>query len=129
MASEIRTTGTPDGLAGIGTAITNLRQTVDSRKRVTPGDLDSIRVLYNQWITHTHSYLDKDFVAFPNTPPKGSSSTNRDTDPILSAPTDSTSIVAGTTNFKVFSGEVFELVENFNGFVHQHLHELEDLET
>lgn len=126
MASTVRTTGVINISGTIGANTGVLNGLIGQRKRVKPVDIDLIRQSYELFRQHTHQYFDQQYLAYPNTAPRSSASRTSTTEAVKNAPVDSDTILAGADNYKTFSSQVFELISNFNNYVHVHAHDFED---
>lgn len=126
MVAEVRATGVVNISGTIAVNVAILNGLVDQRKRITPADLDLIRQSYELFRAHTHQYYDQQYLATPNTPPQGSSARTATTSAVKDAVVDATAIQAGADNYDTFSDHVFELIANFNNYVHVHRHDFDD---
>jgi len=126
MATTNRNTGVININGTISANTGVLNDLIQVRKRIKPADIDLIRTTYELFRAHTHQYFDQGYLAYANTPPRGSTSTTRTSATVKNAPLDATPILAGADNYDTFSDEVFELISNFNNYVHVHAHDFED---
>lgn len=112
----------------IGTQVGILRGRIIQRRKINPSDIELIRTLYQQWINHSHTYWDQEYVRFGNSPvPYGTRGNTRTTNAVRGAPNDPTPIQAGPESYDTFADEIFELITNFNNFVYTHDHEFTDV--
>ena len=118
--------GTPIGLGNLGSIISSLRQYFSPRIRVIPIKINMIRMLYNIWIYHYHSYYDQYYIAYGNTGAHSTSGENRDSDRVRLSSLMPTEIEAGASHYSTFSDQIFQLISNFNSFVHKHAHMVRD---
>lgn len=128
MPSTTRTLDPPSGLSSLPSLISLLRSKIQQRARVIPDDIDQIRQMYNTWREHDHTYWDQHHIAFGNTPYTSTHGSTKTSSTVtdVGAPAHNDIISGGTGGFETLYDRVAQLIDNFNNWVHEHFHEVED---